>query len=87
MATSMICRVHCSVLAWLLLASVVPAGEPSPHWKIETSDRQKIEARIKYEIHTTNYLVTRWLVFMPDPPGIGLADRSQSNLHAKVSGG
>jgi len=80
MTASMVCRVHYSAFALLLLTTVVSAGEPSARWRIETSDRQKIDARIRYEIHTTSYLVTRWLAFMPEPPEL------PSQTVAKVTG-
>ena len=50
----------------LLLASAAPAQQPTH--KIETTDRQTVNATITYEIRTTNFAVSKWMMFLPEPP-------------------
>ncbi len=69
-----------STATLLLSVAVLSAETPSPKWKIEAEDRENVEARMSYEIHTTNFLVNRWMVYMPEPPELP----SQTNV--KVSG-
>jgi transglutaminase-like putative cysteine protease len=65
-----------SIPALLLSAAALSAGEPKPKWKIEATDCQNIEARISYDIHMTNFLVSRWVIYMPEPPELP----SQANV-------
>src|SRR5579871_5017351 len=63
--------------ATFFLSAIAYAGEPSPpRWKIESHDRQNIEAKISYELHTTTYIVTRWMAYLPEPPELP----SQTNI-------
>jgi transglutaminase-like putative cysteine protease len=76
---SVIRVIGCSTGCLLLSAAVLFAESPALSWKIETRDRQIIEARISYEVHTTTFIVNRWMAYMPEPPELP----SQTNL--KVS--
>jgi transglutaminase-like putative cysteine protease len=53
-------------LALLLLANPAPAQQPA--YKIEVADVQKVSATITYEIRTKEFAVSRWMVFLPEPP-------------------
>jgi transglutaminase-like putative cysteine protease len=59
-------RFRCALLAILLLAGAAPA-EPPAH-RIEAADAQKVSATITYELRTKEYAVSRWMVFLPEPP-------------------
>ncbi len=65
-----------STLALLLPAATLWAESPSPQWKIVAADHQNIEARINYEVHTSTYVVNRWMAYLPEPPELP----SQSNI-------
>jgi transglutaminase-like putative cysteine protease len=52
----------------LLFAAITGAQPPAPTHKIVTTDRQTVSATITSEIQTTSYAVSRWLVFLPEPP-------------------
>lgn len=77
---SMIHLVSWSTTALVLSAAVVAAQPPAPTRKIELSDHQIVEARIGYEIQTKNFIVGRWVAYLPEPPELP----SQTKL--KVTG-
>jgi hypothetical protein len=55
-----------AVVALAVLATAAPAQ--SPTHKIEYTDKQTVNATITYEIKATNFVVTRWIAFLPEPP-------------------
>lgn len=48
------------------MASSVTAQRPT--YRIEAADVQKINATITYEIRTRRFTVSRWMLFLPEPP-------------------
>jgi transglutaminase-like putative cysteine protease len=50
----------------LLCASAALAQQPA--LRIETADVQKVNATITYELKTKNFAVTKWMIFLPEPP-------------------
>ena len=68
-------------IAVLMLATGGLAAQTSgPAWKIQTTDRQTVDARISYEIHTKDFMVNRWMVYVPEPPELP----SQTKIKATV---
>lgn len=60
-----------TAVAALLLAlpcAAATAQPPAPKFKIQAADHQTVTATIGYEIRTTNYAVSRWIVYVPEPP-------------------
>jgi transglutaminase-like putative cysteine protease len=55
-----------ALIALLLLAGAARAQPPA--YKIETTDRQKVNATITYELNTRTFAVTKWMIFLPEPP-------------------
>ena len=51
----------------VLLSSALVGAQP-PALRIEATDRQKVNATITYEIKTTNFAATRWMIFLPEAP-------------------
>lgn len=51
--------------ALLLLAAPVAA---QPKHKIESADTRAVTATITYELRTANFAVSKWMVFLPEPP-------------------
>ncbi len=51
-----------------LFASAAIAQPPAPTHKIVATDRQTVAATITYKVNTTRFAVTRWMVFLPEPP-------------------
>src|SRR5262245_5543702 len=68
--------VHAIVV--LLMSAGIASAQPA--YKIEATDVQAVNATITYEIQTTKCTVTRWMVFLPEPPELP----SQTKL--KVTG-
>lgn len=56
----------CALFVLFLCAGGAPAQQPS--YRIETIDRQQVNATITYEIRTTQFAANRWMVFLPEPP-------------------
>lgn len=54
--------------AFVLLLEQVPLAAQAPTHKIEATDQQTVNATITYEVRTTNFAVTRWTAFLPEPP-------------------
>lgn len=54
--------------AAVLLLAAGPAAAQAPRYKIEAADRQTVAAAITYEVRTTDFVVTRWTAFLPEPP-------------------
>ncbi|CAN0077233.1 unnamed protein product, partial [Phaeothamnion confervicola] len=52
----------------LLLLSAALAGAQPPALRIEATDRQKVSATITYDIKTTDFAATRWMIFLPEAP-------------------
>jgi transglutaminase-like putative cysteine protease len=58
-------------LSVLLAAAALPAQPPAaPAYKIVAADHQTIDAKITQTVQTTNYVVTRWVAFVPEPPDL-----------------
>ncbi|MCI0700289.1 MAG: transglutaminase family protein [Planctomycetia bacterium] len=55
-----------SIFGLLLLAGSASAQQPA--YKIESTDSQVVNATITYEIQTKNFAVSRWMIFLPEPP-------------------
>jgi hypothetical protein len=51
-----------------LLLWSAPAAAQAPLQKIEAADHQAVAATITYEIRTSDFTVTRWTAFLPEPP-------------------
>ncbi len=51
-----------------LFAGTAFAQPPAPKHKIVATDRQTVTATITYEMKTTKFAVTKWMVFLPEPP-------------------
>lgn len=51
-----------------LIPRSVGAQPPTPTHRIEVADHQTISATITYEVHTTTFTVSKWTVFLPEPP-------------------
>lgn len=56
----------CALFACLIPA--MPASAQAPTHRIEAADRQSVSASIGYEIGSTNFAVSRWMVYLADPP-------------------
>ncbi|MBX9584800.1 MAG: transglutaminase family protein [Gemmataceae bacterium] len=54
--------------AVVLLLAAGPVAAQAPRYKIEAADRQTVAAAITYELRTTDFVVTRWTAFLPEPP-------------------
>jgi transglutaminase-like putative cysteine protease len=54
-------------LSVLLFCATTARAEP-PAVRIEATDRQKVAATITYELATTNFAVSKWMIFLPEPP-------------------
>lgn len=54
-----------------------------PAFKIETTDRQQVNASITYEIKMRNFAVTQWMIFLPEPPELP----SQKDVKVKATPG
>jgi hypothetical protein len=58
-----------SVPAVLFVVTALPAQPPAaPTYKIVAADHQTIDARITQSVQTTNFVLTRWVAFVPEPP-------------------
>lgn len=58
-------------LSVLLAAAALPAQPAAaPAYKIVAADHQTIDAKITQTVQTTNYVVTRWVAFVPEPPDL-----------------
>ena len=57
-----------SLLAALALLLTGTAAAQQPAYKIELTDRQTVNATITYELRTTNFAVSKWMIFLPEPP-------------------
>lgn len=68
-----------SAAAALLLLPAVVVAQP-PTVRVEAKDHQKITATIRYELHTTNFAVTRWTAFMPEPPELPSQTKVKATL-------
>jgi transglutaminase-like putative cysteine protease len=55
------------LLAASLLTPAVAVAQ-TPAVRIEATPHQTVDATIRYEIRTTNFAVSRWTVFLPEPP-------------------
>lgn len=54
-----------ALAAILLLAA--PA-QVQPKYKLETADAKAVTATVTYELNTTNFAVSKWMTFLPEPP-------------------
>ncbi len=61
-------RATWGVATWLVLVAVAAAQATAPTYRIEITDRQAIKAEITYEVYTKNFAVSRWMVYLPEPP-------------------
>ncbi|QJW96031.1 transglutaminase-like domain-containing protein [Frigoriglobus tundricola] len=52
----------------VLLLSAALAGAQPPALRIEATDRQKVNATITFDIKTTNFAATKWMIFLPEAP-------------------
>ena len=52
----------------VLLLCCAAAGAQQPSHRIEATDHQKVSATLTYELRTTNFAVTKWMIFLPEPP-------------------
>jgi len=52
------------------LLSAALAGAQPPALRIEATDRQKVNATITYDIKTTNFAATKWMIFLPEAPAL-----------------
>ena len=66
------------------LSPTASAQPPAPRYKIESIDFQVIIASITYEIQTTQFAVSRWMVFLPEPPT--LPSQTITRITAKPKG-
>lgn len=51
-----------------LLLCAAPAAAQQPRYKLESTDRQKVTATLTYELRTTDFAVSKWMIFLPEPP-------------------
>lgn len=74
--------VRWSVPAVFLAAAALPAQPPAPPaYKIVAADHQTIDAKITQTVKTTNFVVTRWVASVPEPPELP----GQTNVKVTVS--
>ena len=59
-------RLFAPVAVLLLCGAATHAQQPTH--KIEATDRQKVNATLTYELRTTNFAATKWMIFLPEPP-------------------
>jgi transglutaminase-like putative cysteine protease len=55
-------------VAALFVALSVGASAQSPTHRMLIIDHRTIAASIGFDIHTTDFTVTRWIVYLPEPP-------------------
>jgi transglutaminase-like putative cysteine protease len=55
-----------ALVALVLCAGAARAQQPTH--RIEATDRQKVSATITYELKTKTFAVSKWMLFLPEPP-------------------
>jgi transglutaminase-like putative cysteine protease len=57
-----------SIAVFLLSTTVLSAQTPTTVYRIESTDRQTVEATITYQLQAKDFIVRRWVAYMPEPP-------------------
>lgn len=63
-------------LAALAALAAPLAGQP-PAYRLEVTDAQQVSATVTYELRAATYTVTKWMVFLPDPPDLPAQARTK----------
>jgi transglutaminase-like putative cysteine protease len=73
-----------SIIAFLLIP-LTACGQPPTH-RIVAAEEQSVQARIGYEVRAANFIVTRWMLFMSEPPELPsqIKVKVTSEPHGKV---
>lgn len=65
------------------LGPAILAQQPAPRYRIEATDHQTVIATMSYEIRTERSIVSRWMVFIPEPPNLPSQAVTRVTSHPK----